>query len=94
MKRIIYRSRTPIKNIIKQLGRIVAVALFIVLFAYTLYGARQATYNARTLAYLELNTDTLEYRIKQLEQENYTLATKIDLLYKLGGTAIPSTVEE
>jgi cell division protein FtsB len=91
MKRIIYSSHTPIKSIIKQLGRIFGYALFIVLFAYTLYGARQATENARTIDCLELNNQALEYRIKQLEQENYALATKIDLLYKLG--AIP-TVEE
>ena len=91
MARIIYRSRIPLKNIIRRLSHILAVALFIVLFAYALYGARQATENARTIDYLELNTQALEYRIKQLEQENYTLATKIDLLYKLG--AIP-TVEE
>lgn len=94
MARIIYISRTPIKNIIKWLSHILGYALFIALFAYTLYGARQATEYARTIAYLELDTQALEYRIKQLEQENYTLATKIDLLYKLGGTAIPTNAEE
>lgn len=91
MARIIYISRTPIKNIAKRLGYILGYALFIALFAYALYGARQATENARTIAYLELDTQALEYRIKQLEQENYILATKIDLLYKLGAIL---TVEE
>ena len=91
MTRIIYRSRIPLKNIIRRLSQILGFALFIALFAYTLYGARQATENARTIEYLELDTQALEYRIKQLEQENYILATKIDLLYKLG--SIP-TVEE
>lgn len=96
MNQVYCRSNYSPRRAVCQLLRILLYIAFVLLFAYTVYGAKLAEDTATELAREQLYTTQLEMRVQDLEKENRLLRQDVAILYNinnLGDYCLPNNEE-